>query len=142
MPIKFFFAGVKIVLSERKRLKIFIEGMLKRENRKLISLSIVFCTDKYLLEINRQYLGHDYYTDTVTFNLAEDNEFIEGEVYISIDRIRENALINLVTTKHELHRVLLHGILHLCGYKDKLKSEKDTMTRIENHMLQKYLGNT
>lgn len=142
MPIKFFFAGVKIVLSERKRLKIFIEGMLKRENRKLISLSIVFCTDKYLLEINRQYLGHDYYTDIVTFNLAEDNEFIEGEVYISIDRIRENALINLVTTKHELHRVLLHGILHLCGYKDKLKSEKDTMTRIENHMLQKYLGNT
>lgn len=142
MPIKFFFAGVKIVLSERKRLKIFIEGMLKRENRKLISLSIVFCTDKYLLEINRQYLGHDYYTDIVTFNLAEDNEFIEGEVYISIDRIRENALINLVTTKHELHRVLLHGILHLCGYKDKLKSEKDTMTRMENHMLQKYLGNT
>lgn len=142
MPIQFFFAGVKIVLSERKRLKIFIEGMLKRENRKLISLSIVFCTDKYLLEINRQYLGHDFYTDIVTFNLAEDIEFIEGEVYISIDRIRENALINLVTTKHELHRVLLHGILHLCGYKDKLKSEKDTMTRMENHMLQKYLGNT
>ena len=142
MSIQFFFAGVKIVLSERKRLKIFIETMLKRENRKLISLSIVFCTDKYLLEINRQYLGHDYYTDIVTFNLAEDNEFIEGEVYISIDRIRENALINLVTTKHELHRVLLHGILHLCGYKDKLKSEKDTMTRMENHMLQKYLGNT
>ena len=142
MPIQFFFAEVKIVLSERKRLKIFIEGMLKRENRKLISLSIVFCTDKYLLEINRQYLGHDYYTDIVTFNLAEDIEFIEGEVYISIDRIRENALINLVTTKHELHRVLLHGILHLCGYKDKLKSEKDTMTRMENHMLQKYLGNT
>ena len=142
MPIQFFFAGVKIVLSERKRLKIFIEGMLKRENRKLISLLIVFCTDKYLLEINRQYLGHDYYTDIVTFNLAEDNEFIEGEVYISIDRIRENALINLVTTKHELHRVLLHGTLHLCGYKDKLKSEKDTMTRMENHMLQKYFGNT
>ena len=142
MPIQFFFAGVKIVLSERKRLKIFIETMLKRENRKLISLSIVFCTDKYLLEINRQYLGHDYYTDIVTFNLAEDNEFIEGEIYISVDRIKENALINLVTTKHELHRVLLHGILHLCGYKDKLKSEKDTMTRMENHMLQKYLGNT
>ena len=142
MPIQFFFAGVKIVLSERKRLKIFIEGMLKRENRKLISLLIVFCTDKYLLEINRQYLGHDYYTDIVTFNLAEDDDFIEGEVYISIDRIRENALMNLVTTKHELHRVLLHGILHLCGYKDKLKSEKDTMTRMENHMLQKYFGNT
>ena len=140
MPIQFFFAGVKIVLSERKRLKLFIEGMLKGENRKLISLSIVFCTDKYLLEINRQYLGHDYYTDIVTFNLAEDNEFIEGEIYISVDRIRENALINLVTTKHELHRVLLHGILHLCGYKDKLKSEKDTMTGLENHMLQKYLG--
>lgn len=140
MPIQFFFAGVKIVLCERKRLKIFIEGMLKREKRKLISLSIVFCTDKYLLEINRQYLGHDYYTDIVTFNLAEDKEFIEGEIYISVDRIRENAYINLVTTKHELHRVLLHGILHLCGYKDKLKSEKDTMTRLENHMLQKYLG--
>ena len=142
MPVQFFFAGVKIVLSERKRLKIFIETMLKRENRKLISLSIVFCTDKYLLEINRQYLGHDYYTDIVTFNLAEDIEFIEGEVYISIDRIRENALINLVTTKHELHRVLLHGILHLCGYKDKIKSEKDTMTLLENHMLKKYFGHT
>ncbi len=142
MSIQFFFAGVKIFLSERKRLKVFIEGMLKRENRELISLSIVFCTDKYLLEINRQYLGHDYYTDIITFNLAEDNEFIEGEIYISVDRIRENALINLVTTNHELHRVIFHGILHLCGYMDKSKSAKDTMTRQENQMLQKYFGHT
>lgn len=142
MPIQFFFAGVKIVLSERKRLKAFIKGMLKREKRKLISLSIVFCTDKYLLEINRQYLGHDYYTDIITFNLTEDNEIIEGEIYISIDRIRENALINLVTTNHELHRVIFHGILHLCGYMDKSKSAKNTMTRQENQMLQKYFGHT
>ena len=142
MPVQFFFAGVKIVLSERKRLKNFIEEMFKNEKKKLISLLIIFCTDKYLLEINRQYLGHDYYTDIVTFNLAEDNEFIEGEIYISVDRIRENALINLVTSNHELHRVLLHGILHLCGYKDKIKSEKDTMTLMENHMLKMYFGHT
>jgi rRNA maturation RNase YbeY len=140
MPIQFFFAGAKIALSERKRLKAFIKGMLKREKRKLISLSIIFCKDKYLLEINRQYLGHDYYTDIITFNLAEDNEIIEGEIYISVDRIRENALINVVTTNHELHRVIFHGILHLCGYMDKLKSAKDTMTRQENQMLQKYFG--
>lgn len=138
MPIQFFFAGVKIFLSERKRLKVFMEGMLRKEKRKLISLSIVFCTDKYLLEINSQYLGHSYYTDIITFNLAEDDSFIQGEIYISVDRIRENALINVVTVNNELHRVMFHGILHLCGYKDKTKSSKETMTQLENLMLQKY----
>ena len=138
MSIRFFFTGVKIVLSERKMLKVFIGEMLKIEKRKLISLSIIFCTDEYLLEVNRQYLEHDYYTDIITFNLAEHEEFVEGEIYISTDRIRENALTNRVTVQNELHRVIFHGVLHLCGYKDKSKSAKEIMTRMENQMLYKY----
>jgi rRNA maturation RNase YbeY len=121
-------------------LKVFIWEMLKIEKRKLISLSIIFCTDEYLLEVNRQYLEHDYYTDIITFNLAEHEEFVEGEIYISTDRIRENALTNRVTVQNELHRVIFHGVLHLCGYKDKSKAAKEIMTRMENQMLYKYFG--
>lgn len=100
-------------------------------------MQYVFCSDEYLLEINRQYLQHDFYTDIISFELG-DSFVTEGEIYISVDRIRENAGILGKTIKEELHRVIFHGALHLCGYKDKLKKDQLEMRKKEDRYLQKY----
>ncbi len=138
MPIQFFFIDVKITLSERRRLKTFIERMFRNEGIQINSLVIIFCSDEYLLGVNRRFLNHDYYTDIITFNLADKEELVEGEIYISTDRIRENALINKVALQNELHRVIFHGVLHLCGFKDKKPNEKTLMTIEENKYLKMY----
>ena len=88
-----------------------------------------------MLSINNKFLGHDTYTDIITFPLNEVGEAISGEIYISVDRVRENAANEGCTIKKELHRVLFHGVLHLCGYKDKTKKDKKTMTAKENFYL-------
>ena len=138
MPIQFFFIDVKITLSERRRLKTFIERMFRNEGIQINSLVIIFCSDEYLLGVNRRFLNHDYYTDIITFNLADKEELVEGEIYISTDRIRENALINKVALQNELHRIIFHGVLHLCGFKDKKPNEKTLMTIEENKYLKMY----
>lgn len=138
MPIQFYFIDVKITLSERRRLKTFIERMFRNEGIQINSLVIIFCSDEYLLGVNRRFLNHDYYTDIITFNLADKEELVEGEIYISTDRIRENALINKVALQNELHRIIFHGVLHLCGFKDKKPNEKTLMTIEENKYLKMY----
>ena len=138
MPIQFFFIDVKITLSERRRLKTFIERMFRNEGIQINSLVIIFCSDEYLLGVNRRFLNHYYYTDIITFNLADKEELVEGEIYISTDRIRENALINKVALQNELHRIIFHGVLHLCGFKDKKPNEKTLMTIEENKYLKMY----
>lgn len=138
MPIQFFFIDVKITLSERRRLKTFIERMFRTEGIQINSLVIIFCSDEYLLGVNRRFLNHDYYTDIITFNLADKEKLVEGEIYISTDRIRENALINKVALQNELHRIIFHGVLHLCGFKDKKSDEKTLMTIEENMYLKMY----
>ena len=138
MPIQFYFIDVKITLSERRRLKTFIERMFRNEGIQINSLVIIFCSDEYLLGVNRRFLNHDYYTDIITFNLADKEELVEGEIYISTDRIRENALINKVALQNELHRIIFHGVLHLCGFKDKKSNEKTLMTIEENKYLKMY----
>ena len=140
MSIQFIFTDNSITLSNRKKLKLFLEKTFKQKGRKLTSLAIIFCTDEYLLDINRRFLQHDYYTDIITFNLAGSTNTIEGEIYISVDRIDENASSNRVSKKEELHRVIFHGVLHLCGYKDKLREEKAKMTSAENRHLKMYSG--
>ena len=102
----------------------------------LASLQFIFCSDDFLLDINKQYLKHNYYTDIITFNLGAD--VIEGEIYISIDRVKENAANYNTSFKRELHRVIFHGVLHLCGYKDKLNEEKMIMRAKEVRYLQEY----
>ncbi len=99
-------------------------------------ISIVFCSDEYLLEMNRLYLHHDYYTDIITFDLGNGSA-IEGELYISIDRVKDNAINMDVPYLDELHRVIIHGILHLCGYKDKKQQDVLVMRGLED----KYLRN-
>lgn len=140
MSIQFIFTDTVIQLSERKRLKLFIERIFRKKKKALTKLSIIFCTDEYLLDINKRFLQHDYYTDIITFNLSESPNIIDGEIYISVDRIKENARNQQVFLKDELHRVIFHGVLHLCGYKDKEQGEKAKMTTAENKQLKLYFG--
>ncbi len=115
--------------------------IFKKENRKLNNLSVVFCSDSYLLKINQTYLHHDYYTDIITFNLSQaGSDAIDGEIYISIDRVRDNAKALQVTIKQELHRVIFHGSLHLCGYKDKKPADIALMRKKEDYYLNSYFN--
>ena len=139
MTIKFFFMNVFIGLTKRKKLKVFLKHLFLKSNRNLSSLNFIFCTDKYLLKINKEFLGHDSLTDVITFNLAEDSININAEIYISVERVKENALHNGVPATLELHRVIFHGVLHLCGYGDKTASEKVKMIKAENECLSEYL---
>lgn len=129
---------VKVGLKDRTRLKGFIQELFKREEQGLSNLQYVFCTDEYLLQINQEFLNHDTYTDIVTFELSPDPEVTEGEIYISIDRVKENADQYEVTENYELHRVMFHGALHLCGYKDKTKKDVELMRQKEDEYLKLY----
>ena len=135
--VYFFYEKGGFSLTQRENLKVFIEDLFKKEKKSLLSLNYIFCSDKRLLEINNQYLKHNYYTDIITFDLSESKETI-GEIYISIDRVKDNAKINGTSFKSELHRVVFHGALHLCGYGDKKPSEKTLMTEKENKYLSLY----
>jgi rRNA maturation RNase YbeY len=128
-------------LPNRNRLKSFLVDLSNREKTSFDTLSIVFCSDDYLLEINRNHLQHDYYTDIITFDLTPPKkQSKDAELYISIDRIRENAKAYKTTVQHELHRVIFHGVLHLCGYKDKSKSDQVNMRQKENDYLNLYFN--
>ena len=133
----FFFQGTTFSLANRKELKSFIESIFKKEGKKLDSLNYIFTTDKAVLEINKQFLSHDFYTDILTFDLSESSS-IKAEIYISVDRVKDNAMEMNVPFKQELLRVLFHGVLHLCGYKDKNKTETMQMREMENFYLSKY----
>ncbi len=133
----FFFQNVKVSLTNRTHLKNYIRTIFKKEGKELESLNYIFCTDNALLDINRKYLKHDFYTDIITFNLSE-NSAIRAEIYISIDRVRENARKLGVSFKSELHRVIFHGVLHLSGYNDKTKAEINKIREKEDFYLDKY----
>ena len=135
--VYFFYEKRGFPLENRNVLKSFIESVFKKEKKKLSSLNYIFCSDKRLLEINRTYLKHDYLTDIITFDLSE-GPATTAEVYISVDRVKENARNNKVSFKNELHRVIFHGALHLCGYKDKKKEEIAVMRLKEDQYLSKY----
>lgn len=105
---------------------VWIENVINSENKSLGEISYIFCDDEYLLEINKQYLNHDYYTDIISFDYTE-NEFVSGDIFISIDRVKENASDYGVSFDNELKRVIIHGILHFCGYKDKSQDEERMM---------------
>lgn len=136
--IRFFFQAPGVTLQDRTRLKVFIEKIFQQEKIKLAGLNYIFCSDKYLLKINQDYLGHDYFTDIVTFDLSDNPKQIQGEIYISVDRVRENAKKLGVSLKTELHRVIFHGVLHLCGYGDKSAQDLKKMREKEDFLLARY----
>ncbi|MBL7738161.1 MAG: rRNA maturation RNase YbeY [Chitinophagaceae bacterium] len=135
--VYFFFEKKIPGLKNRNKLKAFIERLLKAEGKRLSGINYIFCSDKYLLEINRKYLKHDNYTDIITFDLSEDN-FIIAEIYISIDRVKANAYEMGTGVQKELHRVIFHGALHLCEYNDKSNRQKLKMRSKEEEYLGKY----
>ncbi len=124
--------------KNKTRLKAQLVSLFKNEGALVESMEYIFCTDAYLLGINKQFLKHNFYTDIITFNLANKNAPIQGEIYISIDRVKENAQTHQTTYKEELHRVIFHGALHLCGYKDKLPSDIKKMRKAEDSYLAAY----
>lgn len=138
--VTFRYADRKLALLGKTTIQSFVETIFKREKKKLAHINYVFCSDAYLLNINRDFLAHDYYTDIITFGLSEPDQPVEAEIYISIDRVKDNANQLDISFKEEMLRVIFHGALHLCGYKDKKKSEIALMRQKENHYLSTYLS--
>ena len=139
MSIIKFHSVIKVPeLKERRKLKQFLQRIARQENERILHLSYIFCSDEKLLRINQDFLKHDFYTDIITFDMREQPGPIVGEVYISVDRVRDNANKHLVSNSNEMHRVIFHGLLHLCGYKDKLKADRLTMREKEDYYLKRY----
>jgi len=135
--VSFHFLEVQFSFTQRTALKQFLIAMFKKEKKPLESLNYVFCSDEYLLEINNNYLQHNYYTDIVTFELSATDKTV-GDVYISVDRVKDNAENLEQSFKRELHRVIFHGALHLCGYRDKTAKEQEKMREMEDKYLKLY----
>ncbi|HLS96996.1 rRNA maturation RNase YbeY [Sphingobacterium allocomposti] len=134
--ILFFTEDVSYSLKEKQKLRVWIMQTIKAEGFKRIGeLNFILCSDAYLLQINKQYLNHDTYTDIVTFDSSEREDTIAGDIFISVERTEENAERFGVSARDELHRVIIHGVLHLCGYHDKRKEDKLQMTEKENEYL-------
>lgn len=138
MAVQFFSVDVRIPVLPRRKLRDFVEDLFKKEKKKLMGLNYVFCSDEYLLNINRQFLGHDYYTDIITFDISEAKGEIQGEIYISVDRVKDNAKQLDQPNKTEMLRVIFHGALHLCGYKDKTGSQQKRMRKKENYYIKRF----
>ena len=138
MPsISFFEEDISFKLKNKAHVRQWITDAIQNEGFKLKELTYIFCSDNYLLQINQQYLDHDAYTDIITFDNSEGNKIVTGDIFISIDRIRENAAKFNVPETAELHRVIIHGVLHLMGYKDKSAPDKQKMTEKEDFYLSK-----
>lgn len=136
MPsINFFEEDISFKLKNKTAVKQWIKAAIEAEGYKLKELNYIFCSDEYLLKINQQYLDHDTYTDIVTFDNSEKEGVTEGDIFISIDRIRENAVKFNSGEINELHRVIIHGALHLLGYLDKTAEKKKIMTGKEDYYL-------
>lgn len=140
MIVKFFFKDSAVKLTERRRLKLFLSQLFELEKTQGASLTYVFCSDEYLLAINREFLQHNTYTDIITFRLSDNGEPVNGEIYISTDRVFDNARNLGVNSNHELHRVIFHGALHLCGLNDKKQSERKIMRSTEDKYLKMYFN--
>ncbi len=133
--LKFFSEEIDFKLPFPQKISNWIKTISKSGGYDLISLNYIFCTDEYLLEINKQYLDHDYYTDIITFDNSEEEGKIESDIYISVDRVRENAEIFGIDFEVEMRRVLIHGLLHLMDYTDTSEELKIQMRAKEDECL-------
>lgn len=120
-------------LSEDK-LGVWISKVIEKEKFTMSDIALIFCNDEYLLKVNQEYLEHDFYTDIITFDYCADG-LISGDLFISIERVIDNAEEFNVTFEQELHRVIIHGVLHLCGYLDKTSEEETIMRKKESEAL-------
>jgi rRNA maturation RNase YbeY len=143
MAIVYFDQQVKSSLKNKRKLSTFLQSLMRRQLQmvKTLDLIYVFCDDAYLLEINKEYLNHDTLTDIITFDLSENPKTLQAEIYISTERVQENAAKFGVSYEHELHRVIFHGALHLCGFKDKKPEDQKRMREEEDLCLHQYFEN-
>jgi probable rRNA maturation factor len=132
MAILFFNEGIKFNLKPKNSYKKWLREIAAKEEYDIKDLNYIFCSDEYLHQINLEYLNHDTYTDIITFDNSDEEQQIEGDVFISVDRVKENAIKLNNTFEVEVQRVMSHGLLHLMGYRDKTKSEKELMRKMEN----------
>ena len=134
MEIYFHSEDLDFELQNTQDIVTWINDTAKAENYVVETINYIFCSDMYLLGVNRQYLNHDYYTDIITFDYNEDNRIV-GDLFISIDRVKDYAQNNQINFKDELNRVMIHGVLHLCGYPDKSEEEAKLMRSKEDFYL-------
>ncbi len=139
MKIGIDYIGVDFLIPDRDKVKKWIKEVVVMYGFSIGKLNYVFCDDEFLHSINVSHLEHDTYTDIITFDYSK-KEIINGEIYISVDRIKENARVFNVMYERELLRVIIHGVLHLCGYKDKLEVEKSEMRIQEDRSVSLYYG--
>jgi len=132
--IEIYFEDVNPINIYEKTLLLHLNSLIKNELKKTGEISVIFCSDEYLLKMNKEYLDHDYYTDIITFDYVE-GKVISGDLFISLDRIRDNAEQFETSLIKEVYRVVFHGVLHLTGYKDKTEEEQKTMREKENFYL-------
>lgn len=139
MAIHFFEEAVQSKLKSKRMLKAFLKQQVKNNLEvDRVNLNYVFCTDKALLERNIQFLNHDTLTDIITFDLSENETELSSDIFISVDRVRENAEKFQTTYLNELHRVIFHGVLHLIGYGDHTKKERELMRKMEDQWIAAY----
>ena len=137
--VKFGYADSKLLLKNKRAVQTFVSDLIMQEVGLPCILQYVFCSDDFLLQINQSYLKHNDFTDIITFDLSVDSSMlIEGEIYISTDRVLENAAELDIQFEMEMLRVIFHGALHLCGFRDKTKGEKSTMRHKEDYYLHLY----
>lgn len=135
MPVQFFEEDISYKLKNKRSVKNWVTSAIQAEGFGLKELSFVFCSDIYLLQVNQRFLNHNYFTDIITFDNSTGDGLITGDIFISIDRVRENAAKFKVAMPDELHRVIIHGVLHLVGYNDKMPADKEKMTLKEDFYL-------
>jgi probable rRNA maturation factor len=140
MPARFHDLEITSRLRDKRKLSAFLDALVAKHRKKggKVQLNYVFCTDEYLLQINKEFLKHNTFTDIVTFDLSQHAGELAGEMYISVERVAENAAKFNTTYSQELHRVIFHGALHLCGFKDKNNADRQEMRRQEAVCLKQY----
>lgn len=134
MAITFSVEEIKFVLKEKQRIRHWITAVIKQQQKRVGDIGYLFCGDEYLLNVNKEYLNHDTYTDIITFDYVE-GDLVSGDIMISVDRVGENAQSFGVSFEQELHRVIIHGILHLLGQADKSEEDSKEMRRKEDEAL-------
>ena len=135
MPIRFFSEEIDFKIKKPRKLALWLRSTAEKEKRSIDDITYIFCSDEYLLRLNQQFLKHNTLTDIITFDYSEGRKALAGEIYISIDRIADNAFKFKNPFEDELHRVMVHGVLHLIGYKDKKSTEKAMMRKKEEACL-------
>ncbi|MCX6274447.1 MAG: rRNA maturation RNase YbeY [Bacteroidetes bacterium] len=136
-PIHFFKEDVSFRLLKQEELKKWILLAFKKNETTVIDINFIFCSDKYLLKLNKEYLGHNYFTDIITFDNSKENGIVEADIFISSERVMANAKKFKTGFRDELHRVMIHGALHLMGYDDKTAKAEKAMRQAEEYWLSK-----